>query len=96
MSKLTGAALDRAVANAMGLKSVNNCEQWGEEHMTSTGYEPTYTWSEVQKQIETAVKHDRKQRTWVGLTEEDDIDWEGGNLRDLVKAIEAKLRSKNT
>ena len=29
MSKLTGAALDRAVANAMGLKSVNNCEQWG-------------------------------------------------------------------
>jgi hypothetical protein len=31
MSKLTGAALDRAVANAMGLKSVNNCEKWGEE-----------------------------------------------------------------
>jgi len=28
MSKLTGAALDRAVANAMGLKSVNNCEKW--------------------------------------------------------------------
>ena len=36
------------------------------------------------------------QRTWVGLTDEDDIDWEeGGNLKDLVKAIEAKLRSKN-
>ena len=31
MTKLTGAALDRAVANAMGLKSVNNCEQWGKE-----------------------------------------------------------------
>ena len=30
MSKLTGAALDRAVANAMGLKSVHNCEKWGE------------------------------------------------------------------
>ena len=28
MSKLTGAALDRAVANALGLKSVHNCEQW--------------------------------------------------------------------
>lgn len=39
--------------------------------MTSTGYEPTYTWSEVQKQIETAVKHDRKQRTWVGLTDDE-------------------------
>ena len=36
------------------------------------------------------------QHTWVGLTDEDDIDWEdGGNLKDLVKAIEAKLRSKN-
>ena len=36
------------------------------------------------------------QRTWVGLDEEDDIDWEeGGNLKDLVKAIEDKLRSKN-
>jgi len=31
MTRLTGAALDRAVANAMGLKSVNNCEKWGEE-----------------------------------------------------------------
>jgi hypothetical protein len=37
------------------------------------------------------------QRTWIGLTGEDEIDWEeGGNLRDLVKAIEAKLKEKNT
>jgi hypothetical protein len=37
------------------------------------------------------------QRTWVGLTNEDEIDWEdGGNLKDLVKAIEAKLKEKNT
>ena len=36
------------------------------------------------------------QRTWVGLTDEDDIDWEGGgNLKDLVKAIEGKLKEKN-
>jgi len=35
-------------------------------------------------------------RTWVGLTDDDDIDWEeGGNLKDLVKAIEAKLKQKN-
>jgi hypothetical protein len=34
---------------------------------------------------------------WVGLTDEDKIDWEeGGNLKDLVKAIEAKLKEKNT
>jgi hypothetical protein len=38
-----------------------------------------------------------QQRTWVGLTDEDEIDWEeGGNLKDLVKAIDAKLREKNT
>jgi len=36
------------------------------------------------------------ERTWVGLTDDDDIDWEeGGNLKDLVKAIEAKLKQKN-
>ena len=36
-------------------------------------------------------------REWIGLTDEDDIDWEeGGNLKDLVKAIEAKLKEKNT
>jgi hypothetical protein len=36
-------------------------------------------------------------RTWVGLTDEDEIDWEeGGNLKDLIKAIEAKLKEKNT
>ena len=33
MAKLTGAALDRAVAHAMGLKSVHNCEKWGEPQM---------------------------------------------------------------
>ena len=36
------------------------------------------------------------QRTWVGLTDEDELDWDGGDLKSLVKAIEAKLRSKNT
>jgi hypothetical protein len=36
-------------------------------------------------------------RKWVGLTDEDEIDWEeNGNLKDLVKAIEAKLKEKNT
>ena len=28
MTKLTGAALDRAVAQVLGLKSVHNCEKW--------------------------------------------------------------------
>ena len=35
-------------------------------------------------------------KEWVGLTEDDDIDWEnGGTIRDLFKAIEAKLKEKN-
>jgi len=38
-----------------------------------------------------------QQRTWVGLTDEDDIDWDGtGNLKQLVEAVEAKLNEKNT
>ena len=36
------------------------------------------------------------QRTWVGLTDEDEIDWDGGDLKSLIKAIEAKLKDKNT
>jgi len=36
------------------------------------------------------------QREWVGLTDEDEIDWDGGDLKSLVKAIEAKLKEKNT
>ena len=36
-------------------------------------------------------------KEWVSLTDEDELDWEeGGTLRDLVKAIEAKLKEKNT
>ena len=36
------------------------------------------------------------QRTWVGLTDDDELDWEeGSSLKDLVKAIESKLREKN-
>ena len=35
------------------------------------------------------------QREWVGLTDEDEIDWDGGDLKSLVKAIETKLKEKN-
>jgi hypothetical protein len=35
-------------------------------------------------------------KEWVGLTDEDDVDWEeGDSLKDLFKAIEAKLKEKN-
>jgi restriction endonuclease Mrr len=48
MTKLTGAALDRAVAHAMGLKSVNNCEKWGKE---MTEFNDTERESKVKQEI---------------------------------------------
>ena len=35
-------------------------------------------------------------KPWVGLTDEDELDWDGGDLKSLVTAIEAKLKQKNT
>ena len=43
-----------------------------------------------------ALLYSSPQRTWVGLTDEDELDWDGGDLKSLVKAIEAKLKEKNT
>ena len=54
--------------------------------------------TDAAKKVLEAMQHMlTPQRTWVGLDEEDDIDWEeGGSFRDLVKAVEAKLKEKNT
>ena len=50
----------------------------------------------MKDKIDKFLRGEAQQRTWVGLTDEDHIDWEdGGNLKDLVKAIEAKLKDKN-
>ena len=41
--------------------------------------------------------HPQPKREWVGLTDEDDIDWDiTKNLKQLVEAVEAKLKEKNT
>jgi hypothetical protein len=37
-----------------------------------------------------------KPSAWVGLTDEDELDWDGGDLKSLVKAIEARLKELNT
>jgi len=36
-----------------------------------------------------------KQREWVGLTDEDEIPWDGVDAKSFAKAIEAKLKEKN-
>lgn len=46
--------------------------------------------------LEMANKALDAQRTWVGLTDEDEIDWDGGDLKSLIKAVETKLKEKNT
>jgi len=36
------------------------------------------------------------QRTWVGLKDDDEIPWDGVDAMSFAKAIEAKLKEKNT
>ena len=35
-------------------------------------------------------------RTWVGLTDDDEIPWDGVDAKSFAQAIEAKLKEKNT
>jgi len=34
-------------------------------------------------------------RTWVGLTDDDEIPWDGVDAKSFARAIEAKLKEKN-
>jgi len=38
----------------------------------------------------------KKKRPWVGLTDEDEIPWDGVDAKSFAKAIEAKLKKKNS
>ena len=81
------AALDRAVANALGLKSVNNCEKWrnsmDDEDDDIQDYKKPWVGLN-DEDIETYLDWD---------------DWQVGTDRSIilgmVRDIEAKLRSKN-
>ena len=83
MSKLKGAALDRAVAHAMGVKSVHDCEKWG-EHM-----------NRIEEDDDIQVY----KKPWVGLTEEERNTLLHMTIThsaiEFGKAIEAKLKEKN-
>ena len=70
MTKLTGAALDRAVANAMGLKSVHNCEKWG-EHMTEEDeeFQRIEREAEMRRMAEEDDDTQVYKKPWVDLTE---------------------------
>lgn len=70
MTKLTGAALDRAVANAMGLKSVHNCEKWG-ERMTEEDeeFQRIEREAEMRRMAEEDDDTQVYKKPWVDLTE---------------------------
>jgi len=75
------------------------CERIGGMLYTKTHYTtpPQSEARGLSQQQRTAAVGEDTRRAWVGLDEEDDIDWEeGGSLRDLVEAVEAKLKEKNT
>ena len=57
--------------------------------------DPQECWS-VRCQLGKQRKNTPPQRPWVGLTDEDEIDWDGGDLKSLIAAVEAKLKEKNT
>ena len=74
---------------------VKNLAWFREEAGLESAYPVTHPMSMFIRAI--AARERLKKREWIGLTDEDELDWEeGGNLKDLVKAIEAKLKEKNT
>ena len=70
----------------------------------SDGIHPDYDTIALRDVAKLYAKYDelyRAQRTWVGLTDEDieiafDDTQEGGGFDDFARAIEAKLKEKNT
>jgi len=81
------AALDRAVANALGLKSVNNCEQWSKTMIEDDDDIQVY------KKPWVGLTEAEVELYW------DWEDWQTGAGRstifEMVRDIENKLRSKN-
>ena len=92
MTKLTGAALDRALANALGVKNVHNCERWG-EHMnrieedddTQVYKKPWVDLSDSQLEAiyyEVVAEHRGAPMPWGQVV--------------FAKAVQAALKEKNT
>ena len=78
------AALDRAVANALGLKSVNNCEKWRrtmDEDDDIQDYKKPWVGLNDAEIGDAYVAWD---------------DTDGASFADFARAIEKLLKEKNT
>jgi hypothetical protein len=102
------AALDRAVANALGLKSVNNCEKWSKTmkpealKLVLDALESDYRQRRRRAMIEEDDDIQVYKRPWVGLTDEDIgaayVAWDdtdGASFADFARAVEQLLKEKN-
>ena len=52
----------------------------------------------MQKQMQSSVDkavNSMGKREWVGLTDDDEIPWDGVDAKSFARAIEAKLKNKN-
>ena len=75
--------------------------EWGEMICPEIGFEATTTSDHPRDLCWIPLYPHQPQRTWVGLTEQDidiafDDTQEGGGFDDFARAIEAKLKDKNT
>jgi len=48
------------------------------------------------KMVYESRKYELPKREWVGLKDDDEIPWDGVDAKSFAKAIEAKLKEKNT
>ena len=47
------------------------------------------------KESSLIVQMENPEREWIGLTDDDEIPWDGVDAKSFAKAIEAKLKEKN-
>jgi hypothetical protein len=50
----------------------------------------------MQHQMKSSVDKAINKKQWVGLTDEDEIPWDGVDAKSFARAIEAKLKERNT
>ena len=56
---------------------------------------PCVAWDDA-SEIKVGAKLYVAPREWVGLTDEDEIPWDGVDAKSFARAIESKLKEKNT
>jgi len=72
---------------------VKNLAWFREEAGLESAYPVTHPMSMFIRAI--AARERLKKREWVGLTDDDEIPWDGVDAKSFAKAIEAKLKQKN-